>query len=1353
MHELWPVAVILGNLPDNDGILAQLPSTSITGPAAATQRRGVAVWSLRVLLWALSVLIFALALLYGAVRFYVLPSVDRWRPNVEAALERLIERPIRIGRLSAAMEGLRPSLTVHELRLGTPETPPLQIDSVTAVLSLRALLAGRIDLFSLELVHPQFVVERLTERRLRIAGALLDLDASAADADLAILLAPRRLAVRQAQIDWVDQVSGSRARLSEIELAISHHAAAYQAELRVPAISQAFRGLVLRTAFVLDPDTPSDWRRWEGESEISAAHVDFAALDALTRSILGAKAAPALRLAAGGGEVSFSARFAAGRVDDLLVKAKAEALAVNVSGKELPLRSLALEALARRESEGFFAVQLRKLQVSDGAGLALALRGVNQHVVFDAQRLSPISGELAFAEFDAGSLLNALRRLPLPAAWLADLTAITASGRIAQASVQWRADTHAPRFSAEMSFDRLAMRRAAQRLRPGQLQWPAFSGLSGRVVFDERAGRIEINTNNAVLRFPGVFADPALTLDSLEAALAWQRADSSSADLQGPVEVGIEHFRFANADMAGTIRGSYRSGGRGAGLVDISGQLDRANAARVARYLPLVIGPAVRAWVGRAVQAGRSSDTRFVLRGDLFDFPFRQPDSGEFRIESRLIDATLAYAPGWPVIRQIQGALVFERAGMDITARSAQVFGVRLGETRARIVDFGDPLLSIEGDGAGPAQDMIRFINESPLKAKVDDFAQGARLAGDAQLSLQLQMPLTRPETAKVKGTVQLAGNEVSVHESLPPFNKLRGRLEFTEADLRLRDIQAEFLGGPLQLQGESVSAGRYRLTAQGGMAASALSTQWVHPLMQAISGEAAYQAQIDIESGKIRLALQSDLVGLVSGLPPPFGKTASARWPLRLQTRSHRLAGRAGLHHEVQLRNDVKAVVEHAIEGADSSAGPMVRGSLAINAEPDLPSEGFSLRMHLPGLELDPWSALLAERVGSADTPAAGSARSPWAPRSISLAAQELQFGGKTLRQVDVSADYRDGAWRGLIKSDEMDGRFTWRDAAAGQDSGSLEAAFKRLEIPRSQAEEVEALFVDRAPSGLPAISLSAERFVLFGRDLGRLSLRAINEGSGQAQRWRLEQLDLDHPGGAIRASGHWGRQADATFRSTELSFALKLTEPARWLNSFGIRDAITGGSGQIDGRLQWVGSPLALDYPSLAGELHMSLGKGQFLKTEPGIAKLIGVLNLQSLPRRLTLDFRDVFADGFAFDEIRGKARIDGGVAITEDLRMRGVQAQVAIRGEANIAAETQQLSVTVKPELNAGLASLAYAAVANPMIGFGSFLAQLAFRKPLQDLFTYVYEVLGTWADPTVIERARPRFDQIRDQLSSP
>ena len=74
------------------------------------------------------------------------------------------------------------------------------------------------------------------------------------------------------------------------------------------------------------------------------------------------------------------------------------------------------------------------------------------------------------------------------------------------------------------------------------------------------------------------------------------------------------------------------------------------------------------------------------------------------------------------------------------------------------------------------------------------------------------------------------------------------------------------------------------------------------------------------------------------------------------------------------------------------------------------------------------------------------------------------------------------------------------------------------------------------------------------------------------------------------------------------------------------------------FDGRLEWRGAPLSPHYPSMQGQLHVDVGAGQFLKADPGAAKLLGVLSLQSLPRRLTLDFRDLFSAGFAFDFVRG-------------------------------------------------------------------------------------------------------------------
>ena len=107
--------------------------------------------------------------------------------------------------------------------------------------------------------------------------------------------------------------------------------------------------------------------------------------------------------------------------------------------------------------------------------------------------------------------------------------------------------------------------------------------------------------------------------------------------------------------------------------------------------------------------------------------------------------------------------------------------------------------------------------------------------------------------------------------------------------------------------------------------------------------------------------------------------------------------------------------------------------------------------------------------------------------------------------------------------------------------------------------------------------------------------------------------------------------------------------------------------------------------------------------------------MLSLQSLPRRLTLDFRDVFSEGFAFDFVRGDITIEQGMAATNNLQMKGVNAAVLMEGKADIARETQDLKVVVVPEINAGTASLV-ATVINPAIGLGTFLAQMFLREPL-------------------------------------
>jgi uncharacterized protein YhdP len=126
--------------------------------------------------------------------------------------------------------------------------------------------------------------------------------------------------------------------------------------------------------------------------------------------------------------------------------------------------------------------------------------------------------------------------------------------------------------------------------------------------------------------------------------------------------------------------------------------------------------------------------------------------------------------------------------------------------------------------------------------------------------------------------------------------------------------------------------------------------------------------------------------------------------------------------------------------------------------------------------------------------------------------------------------------------------------------------------------------------------------------------------------------------------------------------------------------------------------------------------------------------VLSLQSLPRRLSLDFRDLFQAGFAFDSIEGDVKVTRGVAETSDLRMLGAQATVLMQGSADLLNETQDLRVLIVPNFDATGAALA-TMVINPAIGLGTLFAQWMLREPLIAAGTSELHITGSWVDPNV------------------
>jgi uncharacterized protein (TIGR02099 family) len=886
-------------------------------------------------------------------------------------------------------------------------------------------------------------------------------------------------------------------------------------------------------------------------------------------------------------------------------------------------------------------------------------------------------------------------------------------------------------------------------------------------------------------------------------------SSAAGLDPRPRIEVNVINARFGNDDARGAFNASWHSGagsgfgkgGRWPGVLELTGTLAEGRAGRVARYLPLGIDAPTRAWVQRAVQGGELRGVSYKVKGDLWNFPFGNRQDGEFRIAGRVQDMTLAPVPEasrsdglaaqavWPAFSKISGKLVFERNAMQFMETRGQLWGQELSEVRGRIRELSDHAeLEIEGQALGPLSDLLRYLNSTPLVEWTGTALAQASGTGPAELKLGMNIPLVLAGETSVKASLQLLGNDLRLGPDIPLLPQVRGRIEATQKGVQWLGLRSQLAGGELQVDGASQPDGSLRLVLAGSVSADGLrrlpevgvAARWAERLQ----GQAAYRAQISLRDGQTEWQLTSQLDGLGVDLPAPLGKAAASRLSLRL---SSSVAGpRAESGGPVEsvgapalaerreqaavdavqqtprewLQFELGALQASALLDRSQATPRLLRSALAYGRPLPEPVAGGRAVLTLPLLDLDAWRAVVAQvslgRPGEAAQINAGSASAlAWLPQAVQIKTDELLAGGRRLSGVTLDlqrlAAPGDVGWRVQGMADQVAGSVEYRGPRTAAGAGGIKARLARLSLPPAEAETVTdavAGLLERAPSTVPALDIEIEDFELRGRKLGRLAVEAVNQvpaAPGLPGAWLLKRLQLGNPDARLTATGRWQAVPGAARRHMALDFKLEVDDGGALLERLGMGRVVTGAAGRMSGQLGWDGSPLGFDLPTLGGRLGLELARGQFLKVEPGAARLLGVLNLQALPRRLLLDFRDVFQDGFAFDKLSGDLSIAQGVATTDNLRLRGVQAVVLMSGSADIARESQDLQVVVLPELNTAGASLAYAAI-NPAIALGAFVGQWLLSEPLRQASAREFHVSGGWDDPKVERVERKLFDPL-------
>ena len=1243
----------------------------------------------------------------------LLPELGHYRPEIERWLSRATDRQVEIGTVDAHWRGWTPVFRIRDVRLAGGEVPADPSADASLRLADLGFSVDLVDLLRSGAFRPREIVVRgasfvLTQRSdgtfsvaelglgrnstggtrssTRLARWMLD------QADLSLLAS---------RIVWVDERRGlGPVPLDDITL---HLGRAGDRRRISGSFEPSDAG---RIDFAMEMTGDPLAASWTGKAYLAALNVDLArlGLDA------GLPESTALTGVVSGDVWS---TWEGGRPVEATGTIHAQSPGVVHMGSPRGFDEASASFKAERTPEGW-ALAARDLVVSTSRG-SWPASGI------DAVWKRPGDGR-------DGSLI-----VSAEFARIEDLVALVApdGGPATSATLNALAEA-APRGTLEDLHvsapvtDRIGLEhfRASGR----------FTGLglgaeAGPVAVDGASGRFEASGQ-------GVFADVAAgrlrvnVSDRLEQPLRGEKLAGGFAAVPTSEGVRVRFDEASLATRAGTVTANGwlltpRDGGAPELDVALSLGATRITAVRDLVGTLLMPEPALR-WFERAAPFGDVRVARVALRG-------RLPDAlggGEGTLEATatLFVPVFSYARGWPEITGLSAEVRFGGRRFDARIESGRILKSIVREATVTIEDVSAevPVVRVEGRVEGASADAVRFLAESPLHARFAPMIDAFAIQGDSTIDIEIAIPLKgRDRSVVASGRIALDHNRIDGPGLGGGLAAVNGVIAFRNAAVESDGVTATWLGEPIHALIGASPDDATRVTI-GGRLTRRLLAAYLHDaglldaptpagsaLLARMRGDAAWTATLDVpavlDAAPTTLHVGSDLTGLALDLPPPFGKTSGATRMLRIDTRlgsgSERVA-------EVRLDSVASAALRLV---RDAGRFRLERGTIRIGGDratlPDAP--GIAVRGEVPALDTGAWQAVL-EDVGALRPPDADASR-PESPLEVSIDAGSVTALGVLFPQTRMRvARGAEGGWQVDLDGARVQGSVRFpRDIGAEP----VIADFERFVYETDSAgtrKEPPAL----DPRTVPVLSFSTRQFVLGDRDLGQVGFTAVPVEHG------LDITELQVRADSFQGDGTGSWTLAGGEHTTEFALRVHGDDLRRMLETAGFDGrAVSGGTTDIRLRGSWPGAPADFGLDRLAGVMHFLSTEGRLTQVEPGLTgHVFGLLTITSLPRRLLLDFGDLFREGIGYDRMEGSFAIENGNAYTDDLFVESDPARFEVVGRTGLVRRDYDQIVTITPRVSSSL----------PLVPI--WLAQKILDRNLFDkAFAYQYTIAGTWDEP--------------------
>ncbi len=801
---------------------------------------------------------------------------------------------------------------------------------------------------------------------------------------------------------------------------------------------------------------------------------------------------------------------------------------------------------------------------------------------------------------------------------------------------------------------------------------PKVGPVSGGLFLHGSRGWFHFHSEAAIFSLPEVFDEPWKD-QSLTGVLAFNQTDEGMVIMGHDLKVRDDVQNVTGALLLNLPKDREQH-------IQLEMAV-KASTGALRGLLPSVLNSEVTAFLNQTIEKVAVENGRISYSAPLGT----NVDQTRSELAMRLPLKSYKFKPflDWPAFIGRAGVVDFANRRASIDFQKSEFGGLFVDRVVAWQPSEYSSLINIRGDLSGEASTALQILDAAGVKP--DALRSGIELEGTLKGDVRLEIPIgQRPEGYVVMETQDLS---VTWEDLREPITQVKGSARYLLNEGLYTDVlTGQLLGDPVEAR-ITVLDGRTDITGKGRIrSVNFLKLAQLDLTEEQLFGSGEWSFVAGVSDDSSFLSLETDGAGIGSALPYPLGK-------------------------------DPETIGRININLSNKPSGPSLSVKLFETAEirGALDTTPLALEVITPRIDLIGWATLPSLGSGLGEV-------------SLLLRTEQLLLGDTPLAVSETAINLTPQEFNVSFDGTELAG------LVSRVGDAPLSINLERLVLPKGGRlldPSLEDPLLDYNPGKLPSTNVRIS--TLLRGDLRYQDFSAVLV-SGES-RIDATTLEFDRDGQHFQGELAWayqdGRAQSALMlraQGDRLGNILRVNEDDPVLEA---------EDGRFVSNLSWEGSPLGFSVLKSQGALELSLKKGRFLDlgNSAEVLRLFGILNIDTITRRLRLDFLDLVQPGVAFDGVDARAKIaEGALIFDPEFTMRGPSASFRLTGSADLVNKElrQKLEVDIPLTNNLPLASVLLGA---PQVGGAIYLVEKALGTKIIKVGKTDYRIEGSFDDPKV------------------